>query len=338
MRSSGCWAGIVIVVIGVVAGAQPFTEELTRFEFAEDRMGTRFRLVFYAESNSIAQAAQRDAFRRIAELNDILGDYVPTSELMRLSQKAGGPPAPVGPDLFAVLQRSQEISRITDGAFDVTVGPLIRLWRRARRTRELPPPERIAEARALVDYRFLKLDESKRTAQLEKPGMQLDVGGIAKGYTGDEVQKVLKKHGVQSALIAAGGDIVVSAAPPGTAGWRVGITPLGEEEQGTPTLFLHDCGISTAGDTEQFVEIGGVRYSHIVDPQTGLGLTTRIQVTVVAKDGITADGLDTGLAVLGVERGLPIVEKLPGVAARFVWKKSDALEERRSKRFPGFAK
>jgi thiamine biosynthesis lipoprotein len=301
-------------------------------------MGTRFRLVLYAENEAAAQAAQRAAFRRIAELNLILSDYLPTSELMLLCQKAGGPAVAVGPDLFAVLKRAQEIARITDGAFDVTVGPVVRLWRRARRIRELPAAERIAEARALVDYRLLKLDEMNRTVQLEKPGMLLDVGGIAKGYAGEEVQRVLKKHGIQSALVAAGGDIVVSAAPQGAAGWRVGITALGEEEKGTPTLVLHDCAVSTAGDTEQFVEIGGVRYSHIVDPKTGLGLTNRIQVTVVANDGTTADGLDTGLAVLGVERGMPIVERMADVAARFVWKKSDALEERRSKRFPEFAR
>jgi thiamine biosynthesis lipoprotein len=331
-------AGVVIVVMAIVAAAQPSGLEPKRFEFAEDHMGTRFRLVLFAANEATAQAAQRDAFRRIAELNLILSDYLPTSELMQLCKKAGGPAVAVGPDLFAVLKRSQEISRITDGAFDVTVGPVVRLWRRARRIRELPATERIAEARALVDYRLVKLDEAHRTVQLEKPEMLLDVGGIAKGYAGEEVQKVLKKHGILSALVAAGGDIVVSAAPPGTAGWRVGITALGEEEKGAPTLLLHDRAVSTAGDTEQFVEIGGVRYSHIVDPKTGLGLTNRIQVTVVANDGTTADGLDTGLAVLGVERGVPIVEAMKGVAARFVWKKSDALKERRSKRFPEFAK
>jgi thiamine biosynthesis lipoprotein len=328
-------AGAVFVVIAQAAVAQP----PARFEFAEDHMGTRVRMVVYAADEPAAKAATRAAFDRIAELNRIMSDYLPTSELMQLCRQAGGPPMKVSPELFFILERSQDFARLTDGAFDVTVGPIVRLWRRARKLRELPSAEQIDEARKLVDFRLLKLNAAERTVQLEKSGMQIDLGGIAKGYAADEAQKVLKKHGITSALVALGGDIVVTAPPPGTAGWRVGITPLGDEEQGTPTMLLHDCGVSTAGDTEQFVEIGGVRYSHIVDPKTGMGLTTRIQVTVVAKDGTTADGLDTGLAVLGAERALPIVEKLEGVSARMVWKnKSGALEERRSKRFPEFLK
>jgi len=324
-------AGAVFVVIVQTAVAQP----PARFEFAEDHMGTRVRMVVYASDELTAKAATRAAFDRIAELNRIMSDYLPTSELMQLCRQAGGPPVKVSPELFFILDRSQEFARLTDGAFDVTVGPVVRIWRRARKLRELPSLEQITEARKLVDYRLLKLNSVEHTVQLEKPGMQVDLGGIAKGYAADEAQKVLKKQGIKSALVALGGDIVVSASPPGTSGWRVGITPLGDEEKGTPTMLLHDCGVSTAGDTEQFVEIGGARYSHIVDPKTGMGLTTRIQVTVVAKDGTTADGLDTGLAVLGPERALPIVEQLDGVSARIVWKeKSGVLEERRSNRFP----
>jgi FAD:protein FMN transferase len=335
MQAIRLLAGAVFVVIVQAAVAQP----QVRFEFAEDHMGTRVRMVVYAADESAAKAATRAAFDRIAELNRIMSDYLPTSELMQLCKQAGGPPVKVSPELFFLLEKSQEFARLTDGAFDVTVGPIVRLWRRARKLRELPASDQLADARKLVDYRLLKLNAAERTVQLEKPGMQIDLGGIAKGYAADEAQKVLKKHGIASALVALGGDIVVSAPPPGAAGWRVSISPLGEEQKGTPTMLLHDCGVSTAGDTEQFVEISGVRYSHIVDPKTGMGLTTRIQVTVVAKDGTTADGLDTGLAVLGAERALPIVEKLDGVSARIVWKnKSGALEERRSKGFPEFLK
>jgi thiamine biosynthesis lipoprotein len=329
----GAGFGLLFVLTALAGSAQP---ALIRFEFAEDHMGTRFRIVCFSRDEATATSAKRRAFQRIAELNDILSDYQPTSELMRLCQKAGGPPIPVSRDLFTVLENAERISKLTDGAFDATVGPMVRLWRRSRRTRELPLPERIAEAKPLVDYRLVELDESKRTVRLVKQNMLLDLGGISKGYTAEEAQKVLKQNGISSALVAAGGDIVVSDPPPDAKGWRIGITPLGEEAQDAPTMLLANCAISTAGDTEQFVEIGGVRYSHIVDPTTGIGLTNRIQVTVVADDGAMADGLDTGLAVLGPDRGIPIVDKLKNVSARFVWKKNAVLEERRSKRFPIF--
>lgn len=333
MTRVGAGLGLIFVLTAMADSAQPAP---SRFEFAEDHMGTRFRIVCYCSDETTAQFAKRQAFQRIAELNDILSDYQPTSELMRLCQKAGGPPVNVSSELFTVLKQAEQISKLTEGAFDVTVGPMVRLWRRARRTREMPLPERIAEAKLLVDYRLVELDEKNRTVRLDKVGMLLDLGGIAKGFAAEEAQKVLKKHGITSALVAAGGDIVVSDPPPDSKGWRIGITPMGDETPDAPTMVLSNCAVSTAGDTEQFVEINGVRYSHIVDPRTGIGLTNRVQVTVVARYGTLADGLDTGLAVLGPDHGMPIVEKQENVSARFVWKKNAALAERRSKRFPDF--
>jgi thiamine biosynthesis lipoprotein len=263
-----------------------------------------------------------------------MSDYQPTSELMRLCARAGGPPVPVSPDLFAVLERAQEVSRLTDGAFDVTVGPVVRLWRRTRRTGLLPAADQLVAARALVGYKMVTLDPKARTVQLARPGMQLDLGGIAKGYAADAMQKVLKEHGVTRALVAAGGDIAVSGPPPDAPGWTVGVAAAPGEEKGGPALLLHDGGVSTAGDAEQFVEIDGTRYSHVVDPRTGMGLTSMWQVTVVAHDDTTADGLDDGLAVLGPERGLKVVEALEGVSARFVRKTEKGVEEYRSRRFP----
>src|SRR5262249_22764670 len=154
-------------------------------------MGTRFQLTMYAPDEATASKAARAAFARIAELDGIMSDYRPASELMRLCAKAGGDPVPVSPELFAVLDKAQEVSRLSAGAFDVTVGPVVRLWRLARRTQRLPEAEQLARARALVDYRNIKLDPEKRTVQLLKAGMQLDLGGIGKGFAADEAHKVL---------------------------------------------------------------------------------------------------------------------------------------------------
>jgi thiamine biosynthesis lipoprotein len=247
-----------------------------------------------------------------------MSDYRSTSELMQLCAKAGGPPVPVSPELFYVLEKAVAVSRLSDGAFDVTVGPVVRLWRRCRRTQRLPEPDQLAAARALVGYQNIRLDAAKRTVQLLKPGMQLDLGGIAKGYTADEALKVLQAHGIDRALVAAGGDIAVSGPPPDQPrGWSIAIAPADESERNAPpTLFLHDGAVSTSGDAEQHVVIDGRRYSHIVDPRTGIGLTDPITATVVARRGIDADSLTKVVSVLGPERGLKILESLPNVSAR----------------------
>jgi thiamine biosynthesis lipoprotein len=323
-------AGVVVTVAGALA--QPATPH--RFEFHEDHMGTRFRIVLYAADDAAARGASRAAFSRIAELDSIMSDYKQDSELMRLNRSAGGPSVAVSPDLWRVLHQAQDFARLTDGAFDPTVGPVVRLWRRARKLRELPEPQRLAEARALVGFRFLHLDDGAHTARLDKAGMQLDLGGIAKGYAADAAVKTLRDHGIVSALVAAGGDLVAAEPPPDSDHWRIAVAALAPLERSEPKLRLSRAAVSTSGDAEQFVEIGGQRYSHIIDPFTGLGLTNGVQATVVAGDGTTSDALATALCVLGPERGLPIIERLPGAAGRCVWKKNDALVERRSPRFP----
>jgi thiamine biosynthesis lipoprotein len=279
-------------------------------------MGTQFRIVFYAPDEAAAKKAADAAFARIAHLDDTMSDYKETSELMALGRQAGGPPVKVSDDLFRVLAASQKVARRSDGAFDVTIGPVVRLWRRARRQRELPAPQRLAAARELVGYEKLILNEQARTARLLKKGMLLDLGGIAKGFAADEAQAVLKQHGIRSALVAAGGDIVVSGPPPGSPGWRIGIAPLdAPDKPPTRQLVLKDAAVSTSGDAEQFVEINGKRYSHIVDPKTGVGLLGRNSVTVVAPNGMTSDSLATAVSVLGPAKGIELIDTTEGTAA-----------------------
>jgi thiamine biosynthesis lipoprotein len=308
-----------------------------RFEFTETHMGSEFKIVLYTTDASTARSASRAAFERIATLDRILSDYQPDSELMRLCDQAGGPPMPVSADLFEVLARSQEMSRKSGGAFDVTVGPVVRLWRRARRDRKMPAPDLLARARALVGWDKLEVDPACRTIRLKQPGMKLDVGGIAKGYAAGAAIAVLAQNGITSALVAGAGDIVVKGAPPGLPGWNIGIGPL-EAPTAPPRQFLRvkDAAVSTSGDAERFVEIGGKRYSHIVDPHTGLGVVDRCSVTVIARDGATADSLDTAVYVLGPERGLALVESTEGAAALIVRSREGKTETYASKRLKQF--
>jgi thiamine biosynthesis lipoprotein len=297
-------------------------------------MGTLFKIIMYAPDQAAGNRAARAAFDRIAALDNIMSDYHASSELMRLCDKAGGAPVRVSDDLFRVLEKSQEVAARSDGAFDITVGPPVRLWRRARRQHELPDQESLAQALKLVGYRNLSLDPRARTAQLLKTGMRLDLGGIAKGDAADQALLVLDRYGIKSALVAAAGDIAVSRPPPGKDGWRIGIAPL-QSSAPSPAryLLLHDAGISTSGDAEQHVEIGGVRYSHIIDPRTGVALTGRSSVTVIAPDGITADSLATAVSVLGPEHGLQLINSMPGTAALFIQQTEQGIRAFES-RFP----
>ncbi len=292
-------------------GAQ--STELSRYEYTQIQMGVQARIVVYAKDRGQAESAVSAAFHRIAQLEQIMSDYRPTSELMRLCKKAGGQPVPISPELFTVLERAQEVSERSNGAFDVTVSPLVRLWRATRKSKVLPTTAELKTAKSLVGWRFLKLDKTHQTAQLLRPNMLLDLGGIAKGYAGDEAQAVLKAHGIESALVEAGGDIVVSNAPPKEAGWRIEVENPTDEAQ--RYLLLKNCAVSSSGETAQFVEIDGQYYSHIVDPKTGYGLSNHVAVTVIAPNGLTSDPLTKALSILGRRRGLQLLKRYPGTSA-----------------------
>jgi thiamine biosynthesis lipoprotein len=318
-----------------VAGAD---DSLQRFEYTRIRMGVPVEITLYARSQEAANSASDAAYARIKALDRIMSDYDPDSELMRLCATAGtGQRVVVSPELACVLCRSQDLSLRTDGAFDVTVGPLVELWRIARRQKQLPSPERLQSAREKVGWRNLRLDQSARSVELLRTGMKLDLGGIAQGYAADEALRVLCEHGVRRALIDVSGDIVVGDPPPGRDAWRVEIEPLQKNDPHAKSqvLLLRNAAVTTAGDAYQFVEIDGVRYSHIVDPQTGLGQTIRRSVTVIAHDGVTADGLDTGVCLLEPDRGLRLVADTPGAEVSIVQAAGDGIETFAS---PGFAR
>jgi FAD:protein FMN transferase len=311
-------AAVCAAVLVATVHGTPTADSRTapsRIEMTEPQMGTQMRLVAYAADEAHARTAMRAAFDRVADLNRTLSDYQPTSELMRFCARAGQGPIPVSADLFRILDAAQTLARRTNGAFDVTSGPLTHLWRRARRFSEIPAAPRVTEALALTGYRHLHLDASARTATLDTAGMTLDLGGLAKGFAADEAIAVLESHGLTRALAALGGDVVVSAPPPDRDGWTIDVSSL--DVPGAPRpgpLVLRDAAISTAGDAEQWMTADGVRYSHILDPRTGWPMTIRSSTTVIARRGLDADRLDTAIAILGPIEGLPLAEETPDAA------------------------
>lgn len=306
------------LILAVALAATAAAEE--RFVFEKAEMGVPFRITLYAADEATARAAADAAFARVEVLNSILSDYDPDSELSRLAQTSGqGRAVPVSTDLWHTLEISQHIAERSDGAFDITIGPLVNLWRRARRKHELPSPELIAEMRARVGFRHLRLDPERHTAELLAPDMRLDVGGIGKGIAVDAALSVLRQRGIDRALVAASGDIGASGPPPDQPGWRIEVAAL-DAEDAPPAQFvwLNHSAVSTSGDTFQRVEIDGVRYSHIVDPATGVGITDHSLVTVLGPDCTTTDSWETTVTVLGPERGLKLIESMPATAVHIV--------------------
>lgn len=250
-------------------------------------MGTLVRITLYASGVEEAKAAFARGFARIRELDAAFSDYKADSEVSRLNTA----PHRASADLLRVLRVAQRVARDTDGAFDVTAGALTHLYRAERERGRLPLAEAVEAARHKVGYRKLLL--SGDTVRFAEEGMALDLGGIAKGYGADEA---LKATGVRRALVAVSGDVAVGEAPPGQKGWRVTLAAVDQP------MELQRCGVSTSGDTDQFVEVGGVRYSHIVDPRTGRPVVGGGLVSVIARTAMEADAVATALSVEGGSR------------------------------------
>ena len=308
---------------------------LHRYEFEQPHMGTLFRVVLYAADVSLAQSASRGAFERIAELDGRLSDYRSDSELSRVVREAGEAPVAISEDLFEVLSISQAFAIRTRGAFDVTSGAVTRLWRRARRLNELPEDRQLSAATAASGYRFLRLDPAARTVRLERSGMQLDLGGIGKGYAADRALERLRQAGISRALVAAGGDVVAGDPPPDADAWDVVLAGWNGGALGERALRLSRAAVSTSGDLEQWLEVDGVRYSHIVDPRTGQALTRRRLVSALAPDATTSDMLATAASVMEDDQAVRLADETPG-AAILMWIRDEASGPRpvMSQRWP----
>ncbi|HEY2572756.1 MAG TPA: FAD:protein FMN transferase [Verrucomicrobiaceae bacterium] len=320
---------LILVARGAVAA-----QEL--FQFSKPEMGSLFQIRLYADNRDDAKRAAAAAFARVEEINQIASDYLPESELSRLNKAPAFEPFAVSADLLVLLEKSLATARMTDGAFDITCAYAVQNWRRAKRQKKLPTPEQTARAMAMTDWRSLQLESDRHTVTKLKPGVLLDLGGIGKGYAANEALLLLQKLGITRALVAASGDIAIGDPPPEEEGWNIALRTFENPEESDKLIHIraHNCGVSTSGDLHQFLELDGKRWSHIIDPKTGLGLTRRIACTVIAPTAFDSDALDTAMCIMGVERGLALIKKLPGYQARFVEMVGDALRTSKSAGFP----
>ncbi len=286
-------------------------EELS---FERTLMGTRFRVVCHIDNRSqVKEATQavNAAFEIAGALNDTASDYIAESELSRLGTQAAETPVPLSASLYVLLDHSRRLAEAADGAFDPSLGPLTKLWRKARDQGRLPKPEILRAARSAVGWQNFTLDAKSRSITLHQNHMAFDLGGVAKGYAADLMFESLAAAGFPRVLIAAGGDIRLGDAPPGREGWRVALQTF-DPARPDEVIVLVNAAVSTSGDLYQSVEIEGVRYSHLLNPATGLGLTQRIAVSVIADEAKLSDPLATAACVLGVDDAMAL-RKLPGV-------------------------
>ena len=303
-----------------------------RFQYSHRQMGTQIGLVFYDENKAKADSVAQLVFNRIDELNSRLSNYIPDSEINILSNTPFKKVA-VSNDLFCIIKQSANFSKETKGAFDVTLGPLIELWRKARDNRELPALNEIRTAMVKTGSENLELP-SKNVVELTKTGMQLDVGGIGKGFAADEAIKILKNNGVNAALVDMGGDITVGDAPPDKDYWVLGFSYYDENgKEVFQKIKLKNRAVATSGDLYQYVVINNMRYSHIIDPRNGRALSNNIQVTTIAPNGTTADAYASALSVLGVEEGKRVVSKADGLEVFMVEDISDGYRQWNSSGF-----
>ncbi|MFZ9170861.1 MAG: FAD:protein FMN transferase [Sediminibacterium sp.] len=274
-----------------------------RYAYSMQKMGSPFNIVLYADTKQMADSAAQESFKLVDSINLVCSDYDSTSELYKLRYAAVGIPIKVSPILFELIYIANKAYKDADGSFDITVGPLSRLWRSARRSQQFPTHAAINEARKRIGSNKIQIDSGAQTITFLHPNMQLDMGAIAKGYAADKVLALLQSHGITTALVDAGGDMVAFGMPPQKKGWTIGINVPGQQEKLLERkLVLSNKAVATSGDAFQFMLHEGKKYGHIIDPRTGYGVTFQRNVTVVAPTATTADWLATACSILTLEQ------------------------------------
>ena len=306
-------------VVAAIAGCAvfPSSEQQVVLKRTQIHMGTLVSITAAGGNEQEANHAINAGFQEIKRLEQLLSTWIPVSELSRVNASAGVKPVVVSPETLTVVRRSLQVAEMTDGAFNIMIGPAVDAWNVSAEPR-LPSSSELDLLKPLIDLRAVHTDVWERSIYLDQPGMRIDVGGIGKGYAADQAVSVMKKVGASAGVVALSGDIKTFGRLPGGKKFPVGIQHPRKEGVLLAEIDLQDEAISTAGDYERFFEQDGVRYHHILDPKTLQPARGCQSVTVIAKEGVWADGLDTGIFVMGAERGMQLVEHLDDVEAIIV--------------------
>lgn len=308
----------LLTLIGSISAL--LTTDLSAATLRDPRaaMGSRFEISVVHADAKRGQEAIDAAYAEIERIEALISEWRETSTVSELNRKAGVEPVEVTDELLNLTRRSIRISKLTDGAFDITFHTVGRLWNFKSRTAPIPDEASIRSAMSDVGYQHLVIDETKHTIFLDRKGTRIGFGGIGKGYAANRAVFVLKEHGVTGGVVNASGDIVVFGTQEDGKPWRIGIANPLDRDKLFAYLDITEQAVVTSGDYENYIEIDGVRYSHILDPRTGYPVTEVRSVTIVCPDGELADALATSVSVLGVDGGLKLVNRLRGVEAMLV--------------------
>ncbi len=276
-------------------------------------MGSRFDLTVVATDSLRANRAFEMATGEITRIERLISSWDPASQTSEINRQAGIAAVQVDRELFELIRRSLGISKLTDGAFDITYASMDRIWVFDGSMTQMPDPADVRSSVSRVGYDKIVLDEQALSVYLPEKGMKIGFGAIGKGYAADMARALLQKHGVSAGIINASGDMNAWGKPPHEDAWKVAITNPVRKDKVFAVLPLQDGAIVTSGDYERFVEFDGVRYAHIIDPRTGYPATGVVSVTVLAPKAELADALATSVFVMGVEAGLDRINQLPGV-------------------------
>jgi len=290
----------------------PFTvsAQLKRFEFSNNKMGSSFNIIFYHTDSAEAVSLAKKCLLIVDSLNNIFSDYSSESEVGKLALQTNQTDIKISDELFSMIITSKDAWKRSGKTFDVTIGALTQLWRKAKKENRSPSEAEIKAAKDLTGFKNLTTNEMSKTISFKKPGIRLDFGGIVPGYIAQRVIDFLKTKNINIALVDASGDIVMSDAPPGKDGWTIGINlPENENEIWDKKLELKNFAVSTSGDVYRYTIHNGIKYSHIIVPRTGYGVTSQRNVTVIAKYGADADWLATACSILPIKKALSLAKK-----------------------------
>ena len=305
--------GLIITLLAGCAVARPVTQPIVS-KRAQMHMGTLVTLTVVAPHSSVSEQAMRAGFNEIKRLEQLLSTWRPDTELSLVNAEAGRRAVKVSQETLELVIRSLDMANLTHGGFNIALGPAVQAWSVTER-QHVPDDLELQQLKPLVDWRSIQVNKVTETIFLPRKGMRIDVGGIGKGYAADRVVAEMKRAGARGGVVAISGDIKTFGVLPEGNGFPVGIKHPRKEGELIAIVELKDEAISTAGDYERFFVRDGVRYHHILSSQTLQPARACQSVTIIAKEGVVADGLDTGIFVLGPEEGMTLVESLPDVEA-----------------------
>jgi thiamine biosynthesis lipoprotein len=303
---------IVLLAVGFSANAQLIHKRKVSL------LGSPFEITVVANDTVQANRYEDMAIAEVKRIENLISDWIPTTPLSQINQNAGKQAVKVPLELIELIERAIKISKLTDGAFDISYASMDRIWKFDGSMKEMPSPEAIKKSVEKVGYENIIIDKEKQTVFLKLEGMKLGMGGIGQGYIADKVKAHLIANGCVAGLVNISGDISTWGKQPNGEQWKVGIKNPMNKNNIFATFPLEDTAVETSGSYEKYVTFNGKRYSHIIDTRTGYPATGLISVSVFAKTTELADALATGVFVLGKEVGMNLVNQLPGIGCIMV--------------------